>query len=159
MKVQRQIALCLLALSSTFVGAQTAKVDPVERNLRQHVEYLSSDRLEGRRTGEYGATMAAAYVADQFAKLKLRPGSRDNNRPSFYQRFPFVTGVDASRSGNTLVLEYNDRTGERMRVADTIDAKPIGFSPSGKVAGTDIVFVGYGIVSRESNFDDYANRA
>ena len=60
-----------------------AKSDALQTNLRKHIEYLASDKLKGRRTGEAGAMEAAAYVANQFTKLKLRPGMHfhDGARP------------------------------------------------------------------------------
>jgi hypothetical protein len=149
------IAFLFLAIGTY---AQTAKIDPVEQNLRRHVEYLSSDRLEGRRTGEKGATLAASYVADQFSKLRLQPGNRAGRRASYYQEFPFVTGVEMARTGNSFALEYTARNGERTRITDLIDARPVPFSMNGRVTGAPIAFVGYGITSRESNYDDYAGR-
>jgi len=60
----------LLLLSFVFsVSAQ--KPSDVEQNLRKHVEYLASEKLEGRRTGEPGATLAAEYIAKAFAQSKL----------------------------------------------------------------------------------------
>jgi len=150
--------VALIATLAIGIFAQTAKVDPVEQNLRRHVEYLSSDKLEGRRTGERGATLAAGYVADQFAKLRLQPGDNSGRRADYIQQFPFVTGVEMARTGNSFVLEYDARNGERMRVTDMIDARPVAFSPRGAVPGAPIVFAGYGITSREPTYDDYARR-
>ena len=51
--------------------------------------------LEGRRTGEAGAMLAAGYISNQFAKVGLKPGaSGRNGKSSFMQRFPYVTGVE-----------------------------------------------------------------
>ena len=63
--MKKQLFGFLFLLSLVFgisaQKAQVAKPDPVEQNLRKHVSYLASGKLEGRRTGEKGANFAAAY--------------------------------------------------------------------------------------------------
>ena len=71
--MKKQISVLFLLLSFTAsVSAQ--KQSETEKNLRSHVSYLASDQLEGRRTGERGATNAAGYVANLFARYKLKTG-------------------------------------------------------------------------------------
>lgn len=84
-------------LSITFAGLvcaqkpQAARITSVEANLRKTIEYLASDQLEGRRAGEPGATLAAKYIADQFAKVKLKAGASGmNGKPSYLQQFSFT---------------------------------------------------------------------
>ena len=77
MKVSKLLALAiLLAIGAAAYpqNAQVANSDVVEQSLRKHIEYLASDKLEGRRTGEPGATLAAKYIAKQFSAIKLEPG-------------------------------------------------------------------------------------
>lgn len=86
-----------LLLSVTFAGLvfaqkpQTAKTNSTEANLRRTIEYLASDKLAGRRAGEPGAALAARYVADQFAKVKLKAGvSGTNGKRNYLQPFSFT---------------------------------------------------------------------
>src|SRR5215216_6606901 len=81
--------LLTFALSISAQKAQTVKLDPVEQNLRKHVGYLASDKLEGRRTGEKGAMSAAGYVTNQFADAKLKGGVVKNGKRLFLQSFPY----------------------------------------------------------------------
>lgn len=76
--MKRQLAGLLLIVVFAIGGsAQKAAVSSSsEQNLRRQIEYLSSDALEGRRTGEPGATAAAGYIVNAFAKIKLKPGVR-----------------------------------------------------------------------------------
>ena len=86
--IKARSAFLLLALCLPL-WAQTAALDATQANLRKHIEYLASDKLEGRRTGEPGAALAAKYIRDQFAKVGLKPGaSAGNGKASFMQRFP-----------------------------------------------------------------------
>ncbi len=148
----------LLLLSLVFsVSAQKAQVassSAVETNLRAHIEYLASDKLEGRRTGEPGANMAADYVAKMFAEVGLKPGARSaNGKADYKQLFPYVTGVELAKTGNAFSAELTEN-GKRMK-SDSLSVKPVGFSPNGSVSNVPVVFVGYGIVSAESKYDDY----
>ena len=40
--------------------------------IQQHVRYLASEALEGRRTGTKGAMEAARYIAAEFSRLGLK---------------------------------------------------------------------------------------
>jgi hypothetical protein len=106
---RRAFLLVLIAAISIAVGAQQTQptnVPSVER-LRAHVEYLASDKLEGRRTGSSGANAAAEYIAKEFARYGLRrsigydtPGMSilEADSPNRYlQNFPYVAGVELGR--------------------------------------------------------------
>ena len=85
------LILISFVLSVSAQKAQVAKPDLTERNLRKHVSYLASDKLEGRRTGEQGATFAAGYVANMFAQYKLKTGFRAaNGKMNFLQPFSYL---------------------------------------------------------------------
>lgn len=43
------------------------------KNLQQHVQYLASDSLEGRRTGTKGEIAAMNYIIDQYTKIGIEP--------------------------------------------------------------------------------------
>lgn len=101
-----RILFVLLLLASTAFGqaVKPVKVDPVEANLRKTIEYLASDKLEGRRTGEAGAVTAAGYVQNQFAKLKLKPGvTAANGKRTYLQSYSFTlpTNPHGTPAGET----------------------------------------------------------
>lgn len=84
------LLLLSFVLSVSAQKAQLAKPDATEQNLRKHVAYLASDKLEGRRTGEQGATFAAGYIANVFAQAKLKGGFKNpNGKTSFLQPFSY----------------------------------------------------------------------
>jgi aminopeptidase YwaD len=157
--MKKQLFSLLLLISFVFsISAQKAeKADVVDQNLRKNIAYLAGDQLEGRRTGEAGATMAAGYVANQFANLKLKPGvagtAKSNKSTSGYmQSFPYFSGVELG-ADNVLKLDL-------PQVGITVNLRsnwmPAGASSSGTIAKTGIIFAGYGIVSEEAKYDDYA---
>lgn len=93
--------LVILLLSSTAVRAQqpaaapATSLSPLEQKLagnlraetiREVVTALSADEMEGRGTAQPGGDKAAAYIADRFQKLGLKPLGDKN---SYYQQIRF----------------------------------------------------------------------
>jgi aminopeptidase YwaD len=133
----------LLSLSLGNANAQDAPVFSVQ-NIRQHVTYLASNELSGRGSGTVGNTKAAQYIAGQFQKVGLKPmGTK-----GYFQPFSFPAGV-AKGSKNQLSVQGFGRYGAGYTF------EPSALSASGEVKG-EMVYGGYGIVSKEANQDDYA---
>ncbi|HEX6047527.1 MAG TPA: M20/M25/M40 family metallo-hydrolase [Pyrinomonadaceae bacterium] len=156
MNAKRFLQISVLLLVSSVAFAQSAN-EPNVAKIQQHVSYLASDALDGRRTGTAGANDAARYVAGEFARLGLKPGDsapaarRREVMARFLQQFPYVAGVEL-RAGNELKLT-RESGAQTLRVGD--DWMPLGFSSNAKITG-GIVFVGFGITASEQNYDDYA---
>lgn len=147
--MKRQLFSFLLLLSFVFsVSAQSAqftKPSAVEANLRRHIEYLASDKLEGRRSGEKGAALAAKYIADQFKKVKLKPGvSGSNGKASYLQPFSYTPVRDPH--GSSPAAEASS-PGKRRDTANVIGILP-GTDPILKneaiVIGAHYDHLGYG---------------
>lgn len=148
MKRQLSIVLLVLFIVSS-AAAQVAKESKLEKRLREHVTYLASDALEGRKTGEKGGTAAAGYVSNMFQRFKLKPGfTSPNGAISFLQPFEYVSGVTPGE-GNRFFVNGED-------IAMNTDWMPVGYSPNGAVNGQFIKFAGYGIKAPDLNHDDYA---
>src|SRR5262249_2915954 len=71
--IRKFFSLALLVALFAAASAQQPQQTTANR-LRQAVEYLASDALEGRRTGTRGANDAAHYIAGEFSLLGLQPG-------------------------------------------------------------------------------------
>ena len=157
--MKKQLFSLLILLSFVFsISAQTVKPTESEKNLRTHVAYLASGELEGRRTGERGATMAAGYIANMFAQYKLKAGvsKAENGKAtrSFLQPFPYVTGMEIGRDNFLRVIPETAAKENKMEAG--VNWSPVGFSPNGYAAPAPLVFAGYGIVANEAQHDDYA---
>ena len=163
--MKKQFFNLLIIISLVIsVAAQTVpqlKSDATEKNLRAHVAYLASDKLEGRRTGETGATYAAGYIENMFSIFKLKAGvSQTTNgkaKTNFLQSFPLVTGVELAETGNALNVSANKTSGQTSTYKTGLDFNPVGFSPNADIGNTAVVFAGYGIASSELNYDNYKN--
>ncbi len=152
------------AIFVAVVAQTSSRPSPSVERLRAHINYLASDKLEGRRTGSEGANLAAEYIAKEFARYGLQrsigydtPGMSvlEADSPNRYlQKFPYVAGVELGKD-NFLAFKENDRQSPTaLRVGD--DWMPLGFTAQGSSKQTPAIFVGYGITASELNHDDYA---
>ena len=152
--------LSFLLLISFVSGAAAQKADPVEQNLRANVAYLASDALEGRRTGEQGATTAAGYVANLFAQYKLKTGistpvANGKTSRNYLQKFLYTTGVEPAPTGNEFKLDLKNVAGAQLDAKPPDPVRPLIFSPNAAAENAPVVFAGYGIEAPESNYNDY----
>ncbi|MEZ5427274.1 MAG: M20/M25/M40 family metallo-hydrolase [Pyrinomonadaceae bacterium] len=146
--MKKQIFSLLLVLFLLTGVSSAQKRSKEEKRLQTHVVYLASDKLEGRRTGETGATYAAGYVANMFAEYKLKTATGGDAK-SYLHKFPFVTGVELGQSN---LLTINNQ-----QLSLKTDWMPVGFSNSGDPPSAPVVFAGFGIASGELKYDSYEN--
>ncbi len=92
----KPIAALLLALACASCGrdvepepipADSALDVVAQENIEAHLNYLADDARQGRMAGQPGYDEAAAYVAQQFAKIGLEPGGEDG----WYQPVPLIS--------------------------------------------------------------------
>src|SRR5205807_3758835 len=103
----------LVALSIAAFAQQPSSNQPSVDRIRQVIEYLASDALEGRRTGTPGANDAAHYIAGEMNRYGLRPGiqmarparTRGENQARYLQPFPYVAGVELGKNNLFFVSE------------------------------------------------------
>jgi Zn-dependent M28 family amino/carboxypeptidase len=125
-------------------GSRVARaVDP--RVLRAHLEFLADDALEGRKPGTRGGELAAKYIAAQFQRLGLEPAGDSG---TYYHSVPIITltpqpTVKVGGATPTELAYRTDYVLWSMHNDSTVNAKG------------DLVFVGYGIVAPEYNWNDY----
>src|SRR6266550_1392255 len=166
-RISLLVALAL-AISVAAGGQQTqTQIAPSVERLRTHINYLASDKLEGRRTGSEGANLAAEYIAKEFARYGIQRSIGwdtqgmsilEADSPNRYlQKFPYVAGVELG-AANSLSIRFGRGPATDLRVAE--DWMPLGFASNAQLERSAPVFVGYGITAAELNYDDYAdNRA
>lgn len=132
--------ILLLILFSTVLFAQE-QIDV--KKLHEHVSYLASDELKGRKPGTKEGRMAADYIANHFKDLGFKPLG-DNG----FQYFKVTTKVKLVE-GNKLTLNDKNFTVKE-------DYIPVGFSESAALKA-EVIFAGYGfkIKNDSTDWDDY----
>jgi len=141
--------ILLTSLLITLSCCAFALDDSTAIYVRQHIEYLASDALEGRKSGSKGAELAAEYIAKQFAACGLIPLGDGG---TYFQHFVFITGVKLGGNNALASGQGNDKKTYRI----DRDFRPLAFSGNGEASGS-LVFAGYGISSTDSSYDDYAD--
>jgi len=102
----KKLWLILLFIpAATLVHAQTKKAKAksdktISANLQTHIQYLASDKLEGRRAGTAGELLAMEYIREMFERYKLEPKG-DNG---FVQEFVINEGKAFSAPGNIFTV-------------------------------------------------------
>ncbi len=85
--MKTRIFSILAIASSVVLNAQT--ID--NQKLKEHIVYLSSDKLEGRGTASKGEKKAAKYIAKQYKKIGLQPKGDDG---TYLAHFTFKRSKD-----------------------------------------------------------------
>jgi hypothetical protein len=99
----RRLALFLVVLFPFLLNAQKLKrADKVLiQQIQNHVKYLASDALEGRRAGSVGEQKAVDYIVAQYKEIGLAPMGTDG----YVQSFPIDEG---KRIAASAYLKIND---------------------------------------------------
>jgi Zn-dependent M28 family amino/carboxypeptidase len=128
---------------------RTAAAAIRENRLRADIRFLSSDLLEGRGPATRGDRLAEEYLAARFEAIGLEPGAPDG---TFRQPFPLV-GVAAACPEVVRVSRGSEGVDLRFR-EDYVAFSGVQAGEA-RIEGAEIVFVGYGIVAPEYQWDDY----
>ncbi|RTL58419.1 MAG: M28 family peptidase [Sphingobacteriales bacterium] len=144
MRITCTLLASLLAISSIAQNetakkfAETISAD----DLKKHLYILAGPAMEGRETGKEGQRKAAAYIENHFKSLGLKsPASLNGYQQSFKMYVDSVLNTTVSLNKKT--LEWGK---DYLAAANA--------NENGTISGNEVVFVGYGITSK--NYDDYA---
>lgn len=142
-KLVKSLLLILGFIFTQSLSAQNQEITVEE--LENHIYFLASDSLKGRKPGTEGGKIAAEYIRDQFIAAGLSPMGEDG-----FQYFSVTTSVEPGESN---ALSFNSKealSGEEF--------KPMPFSSNAQVE-TEVVFAGYGIEMEVDSisWNDYDN--
>lgn len=83
----------LLVVINGYGQKLTKAYNLTQVNLKNHLNYLSDDSLEGRRAGTRGEKLAADYISSMFKQYGLTPIGTPNG---FFQEFEIADGKKVS---------------------------------------------------------------
>ena len=138
-----------LILVLSFVVNSCSQTENINgKNIHLHVKELSSDKFEGREPGTVGGELTKKYIKESFKSSGLQPIKKD-----------FLLEVPLSKMEVNLdesYLKFKKAKDQRIlipgeetvfwskRVKETIEVKD-----------SEVLFVGYGIVAPEYEWNDY----
>lgn len=96
MKNINLILLAIFFLFASCAGPKLALNDDVIIDIKEDVEFLASDKLEGRETGTPGEAKAAAYIVKRFNEIGVAPKGEDGFFQIFTRKMPANPHEDAS---------------------------------------------------------------
>ena len=152
--MQRQ-ALTMVAAALVLVAcaAERASAPGIEgldeTTFRRHIAALASDEFEGRKPATRGDEKTVEYIRRQFEALGLKPG----NGSTFYQSVPLVE-ITADPATTLTVSSASGKLSFKYREDMVVWTKRVVADAA--VEASELVFVGYGIVAPEFDWNDYA---
>ena len=175
----RRFFLCTLIAFIAFSGAHPQ--DSTEKKgldalsgqaVKAQLDFLASDWMEGRETGEKGVDMAADYIASMYQVYGLQPadfpdvqsgfasrrnrraGSGSANPMDYFQEFALMKTAKSDDHELAVITEASG-TRKTTRFSYYNDfgfmSRPV-ISQEGEFP---VVFVGYGLVDEENDYNDY----
>lgn len=139
----------ILLLASRRNDLETALRGITDARIRSHVAFLADDLLEGRAPGSRGDRLAARYIAAQFQRSGLQPPPG-----GWFQPVPLI-GWRPDPREISVEFEVSDRRLPIRYPADVVLWTAAG-AGAADIAG-DLVFVGYGVVAPEYDWDDFGD--
>ncbi len=126
--------LLIVALAPAFLLAQSKKQrraiaeqqkadQVIINNLKNHVQFLSDDKVEGRSTGSKGEALAMEYISNQFKSIGLQPKGTNG----YIQQFLIEDGKQIESS------TFLSIDGRRMELKK--DYVPLAYSATKSVSG------------------------
>ena len=148
-------AITLAALTLIFFGCikeekglELALESIQAGELLEDVKILSSDEFEGRAPASKGEEKTIRFLEEEFRKLGLKPG----NGESFFQEVPMV---ELTADPATALEIKGKKTTDRFDYGDEFVANTLRVVKEVSIINSELVFVGYGIIAPEYNWNDY----
>ena len=148
----KKIYLSLLVLiflgceeKSTYDNSSINKIN--EGNLHRHIQILASDEYGGRAPGSPGGEKTKQYISQSFKDLSIE--ALDKN---YLIEVPLVEMTVTKESYLSLIENNKER---RLKQGSETVYWTKKVSEKVSVKNSDLVFVGYGIVAPEYQWNDY----
>ncbi len=125
-----RLFLILFLFISTASNYAQESADITIPELRQHISFLASDSLKGRKPGTNEDKIAANYIREQLIQNKLSLLGDDG-----FQKFSVLSSIEAGENNTLQSGNFQAELGK--------DFTPLSFSENGKLSAT-LAFVGYG---------------
>ncbi|UCH09433.1 MAG: M28 family peptidase [Fidelibacterota bacterium] len=142
------LAFALLIIWSCSSGESIAERTITAEDLVEAIKVLASDEFEGRGPASRGEELTVEYLAEGFQELGLEPGNGD----SYFQEVPMVELTPDPGAG--LVI-WGEQSTTRLiyRREYVVWTKRVIRQVA--LERSDLIFVGYGTVAPEYEWDDY----
>ena len=143
MKFKILSSFLILFVSFSFISPQKPNPEITISELRQHIAFLASDEMKGRKPGTAEDKLVASYIQEQFKRYGLKLSGNKG-----FQPVHLVAGVELGVH-NALTIE-----GRELKLMD--EFIPLSFSESATlISKLSFVGFGYNINNDTNSWDDY----
>ena len=148
MKISKTHFLALLlGISILITSCSDSLSDTTDGRLRHWISTLSSDEFQGRAPGTEGGKLTKNFISKTFKDLDLEPV-----KGSYFLEVP--TSEITLKDSSYLTLSFRGNDQKMIAGKDAVfwtkQAREYR-----KIRDSEVVFVGYGIVAPEYNWNDY----
>jgi Zn-dependent M28 family amino/carboxypeptidase len=145
------VAVTAAALADSYPGHPVTSPAITGADVSARDKAISDDRFQGRGPGTKAGEAASQWIADEMKRIGLSPG----NRGSYFQPVPAVNiALDAAASSLSFATPQGPLAPKFPD--ETVYWTPQFANSDVAVKDAPLVFVGYGVVAPEYNWNDYA---
>jgi Zn-dependent M28 family amino/carboxypeptidase len=141
------MGVTILLVACATERASAPELD--EPTFRRHIAALSADEFEGRKPATPGEAKTVEYIRQQFVALGLKPG----NGSTYFQSVPLV---EITADPNIALTVSGGSESRSFKYRDDMVVWTKRVVTDAALEQSELVFVGYGIVAPEYDWNDYA---
>ncbi len=154
--MSRRVYFAVLCFAIIFVSCSRETIEPAlqsitEKDLADDIAILSSDDFEGRSPSSPGEAKTIQFLKSEFQRIGLQPGNGD----SYFQEVPLVS-IAASSQAKLRVKEKEGSGSQTFNFGRDFIVFTKRVVGSSFINNSEMIFVGYGVVAPEYDWNDYA---
>jgi Zn-dependent M28 family amino/carboxypeptidase len=138
--------VCVLYLMLFSFSAHEKFNDSYD-HIKNNLEFLASDELEGRETTKRGSKVAGQFIVNRLKQYGIKPYGDDG---SYFQNFDLLNTIFLNSSALLFIKKQDS-------LALTFAENFIPFQTGEPVTDAEMVYMGYGISDSALDYDDYKN--
>ena len=127
-----------------------SETSEIEAMLHQHIAVLASDEFEGRAPATPGEEKTINYLQSEFEALGIDPGNGD----SYFQS---VSVTEITTANDAVLIFSGSNYDVELEYATEMIVGSQQQIPTTSIVDSELVFVGYGVVAPERDWNDYAD--
>jgi Zn-dependent M28 family amino/carboxypeptidase len=122
-------------------------------DLSARVKELADDKYEGRAPGTVAGEASAQWIADEMKRAGVEPGNPDG---TYFQTVEMVAQTVDPKTSFLKIAGPDGKSWDLKLGPDAVFITKDQKNQTVSFADSDMVFVGYGVVAPEENWNDYA---
>jgi Zn-dependent M28 family amino/carboxypeptidase len=139
--------------ADTVVSTLQTSPEITGADIAARVKELADDKYEGRGPGSVAGEKAADWIAAEMKRIGLAPGNPDG---TYFQTVKMVAQTVDPAKSSLKITGPNGKAWDLKLGPDAVYITKDQKNTTVSFADSDLVFVGYGVVAPEANWNDYA---